>query len=67
MVADIDLIPLDSVIGMWRFEKNNLDDSDYSNHILEKCILGPGRGASGNSAYFNGESYATIPHVDKYE
>lgn len=52
---------------MWKFEKDNLDDSQHLNHISDAVPLGPGRGASGNSAYFNGENYATIPHIDAYD
>lgn len=52
---------------MWKFEKNNLDDSDNLNHFMEKCMLGPGKGASGNSGYYNGESYSEIPHIDAYD
>jgi len=30
-------------------------------------MLGPGKGASGNSGYYNGESYSEIPHIDAYD
>jgi hypothetical protein len=59
-------VPLDTIIGLWKFDKNNLDDSNLLNHIQNKCELGPGRGAIGNSAYYNGEYYSVIEHNDEY-
>lgn len=57
-------VPLESIIGLWRFDKNQMDDSQLLNHILKPCELGPGRGAVGNSAYYSGEEYSIIPHHD---
>ena len=54
-VADQSFVPLDTIIGLWRFDKNSLDESALLNHMLNGCELGPGRGAVGNSAYYNGE------------
>ncbi|CAK66326.1 unnamed protein product (macronuclear) [Paramecium tetraurelia] len=65
-IADTTFVPLDSTIGLWRFDKNQMDDSQLLNHLLQPCELGPGRGAVGNSAYYSGEQYSIIPHHDQY-
>jgi hypothetical protein len=64
-VADQSFVPLDSIIGLWRFDKM-IDESALLNHMESGCELGPGRGAVGNSAYYNGDQYSTIPHHDSY-
>lgn len=34
--------------------------------MIDNVELGPGKGAVGNSAYYNGEKYSIIPHHDAY-
>lgn len=56
------------LIGRWTFDDvMSYDSSGHHNHIKRVHSFGPGVLGRGSSAYFNGSSFAVIPHQTLYD
>jgi len=59
---------LEGVIGHWTFDDSAAQDTTRNkNHVKKTPNPGPGFGARGNSASFNGRNWMRIDHHEAYE